>query len=173
MEPRAAAAAAAAAEAAGDVAGQRGAGPVGEPVQVVVEDGPGQRDEDALEDEGAADGEQDGGHLVLDQRAEAEPEEAEQDGRGQQPGHDGADLVGHLGRDAAEGGVPGQRHGGHGHKRQERDEDGPQAAVATTLATRTRVRTGVSTSDVVMVLCRYSPVMQSTPMMGARISIPK
>jgi hypothetical protein len=51
-----------------------------------VEDGPGQRDEDALEDEGAADGEQDGGHLVLDQGPEAQAEEAEQDGRRQQPG---------------------------------------------------------------------------------------
>ena len=44
---------AATAEAPGDVAGQRGAGAVGEPVEVVVEDGPGQRDEDALEDQGA------------------------------------------------------------------------------------------------------------------------
>ena len=46
-------------------------------------------------------------------------------------------------------------------------------AVATTLASSTRLRTGTSTSEVVMVLCRYSPVMQSTPMIGARTSIPK
>ena len=74
-----------------------------------------------------ADGEQDGGHLVLDQGPEAEAEEAEQDGRGQQAGHHGADLVRHLRGDAAEGGVPGQRHGGHGHEGQEREEDATTA----------------------------------------------
>ena len=47
------------------------------------------------------------------------------------------------------------------------------SAVAITLASRTRLRTGTRTSDVVMVLWRYSPVMHSTPMIGARTSIPK
>ncbi len=40
--------------------------------------------------------EKDGRHLVLDQGPEAEAEEAEQHGRGHEPGHDGADLVRHL-----------------------------------------------------------------------------
>ena len=47
------------------------------------------------------------------------------------------------------------------------------SATTATLAPSTRVRTGVSTSVVVMVLCRYSPVTQSTPMIGARISMAK
>ncbi len=46
-------------------------------------------------------------------------------------------------------------------------------AVAMILARSTRLRTGTRTSDVVMVLWRYSPVMQSTPTIGARTSIPK
>jgi hypothetical protein len=37
-----------------------------------------------------------------------------------------------------------------------------------TLASSTRLRTGTRTSVVVMVLWRYSLVMQSTPMIGAR-----
>ena len=60
-----------AAESQRDVPGERGAGCVREPVQVVVEDGAGQKDEETLEDQGAADGDQDPGDLVLDQRAEA------------------------------------------------------------------------------------------------------
>ena len=36
------------------------------------------------------------GHLVLDQGAETEPEEPEQDGGGDQPGHDGPELVGDV-----------------------------------------------------------------------------
>ena len=48
-----------------------------------------------------------------------------------------------------------------------------QAATAITLAPSTRVRSGVNTSVVVIVLCRYSPVTQSTPTIGARTSIPK
>ena len=41
-------------------------------------------------------------------------------------------------------------------------------ATTTTLAARTRVRIGTRMSDVVMVLFRYSVVMQRTPRMGAR-----
>ncbi len=40
--------------------------------------------------------------------------------------------------------------------------------VATTLAMRTRSRCGVRRSVPVIVFCRYSVVMQSTPMRGAR-----
>ena len=47
------------------------------------------------------------------------------------------------------------------------------SAVAMTLARRSRLRTGTRTSDVVMVFWRYSLVMHSTPMIGARTSIPK
>ncbi len=46
-------------------------------------------------------------------------------------------------------------------------------ATVMTLASSTRLRTGTSTSDVVIVLWRYSLVTQSTPMTGARTSIPK
>ena len=46
-------------------------------------------------------------------------------------------------------------------------------ATAMTLASRRRVRTGTRTSEVVMVFCRYSLVMQRTPMMGARTSMEK
>ena len=47
------------------------------------------------------------------------------------------------------------------------------SAVAMTLDSRTRLRTGTRTSDVVMVFWRYSLVMHSTPTIGARISMPK
>ena len=48
-----------------------------------------------------------------------------------------------------------------------------QMATVMTLASSTRLRTGTSTSDVVIVLWRYSLVTQSTPMTGARTSMPK
>ena len=90
----------------GEDAGEGRRGLVGEPVQVVVEDGAGQGHDDRLEDERAADGDQDAGDLVLHQGAEAQSEEGEQDRGHQQLGHDGTDLIGHRGHGPAHGGIP-------------------------------------------------------------------
>ena len=73
-----------------------------------------------------ADGDEDAGHLVLDQGAEAEPEEAEQDRRGQQAGEHRTDLIEDLRGRAAQRGVPGQPDRGHGDQGEDDHEDRPQ-----------------------------------------------
>ena len=138
-----------------------------------MEDGSGQHIEDALQDEGSADGEQDGRHLVLDKGPEAEAEEAEQDGRGQQAGDTAPTWSVTWEVTPPRAAFQGSATASHDDQRQRGEEDGPQTATVMTLASSTRLRTGTRTSDVVMVLWRYSLVTQSTPMIGARTSIPK
>src|SRR5580700_4994238 len=76
-----------------DGAGQCGGRRGGKPIQNVVKDGLGQSDENALENEGGADRDEDAGHLVLDQDAEAQPEEAQQDGGRHQTRDDRPGLI--------------------------------------------------------------------------------
>ncbi len=96
-------------------------------------------DDQALQDEGATDGDQHAGNLILDQRAEAESEEAQQDG-GQE------DLRDHGARlartDVTEPPMP-EFHGSPMAKTATKEMTAMithQMAVVITLAPRTRLR---------------------------------